>query len=1149
MKQQIDFLHNTKNAWLLLPLVLAGCSDDMYRFHPENQDDGLRLELQASIYQDNDTRADESGFADGDRFGLFVVNYKDGKPGNLTLSNNQVNNVAMTYNVDANSWQSATDIYWLDKVTPADIYGYYPFFNGIGSVDAYNFEVKADQSIAGSDGEIGSYEASDFLWAKTAKASPGKKVELTFSHIMAGVKVTLEKGSGFTSDSWDTLTKLVTVDNTLRSAEINLSTGAAKPAGYFDRNVVMSPEEVDTYRAVVVPQTVEAGKSIISITIDGVSYQLNRESGMSYSAGKLHNFTIKVDKKESGDYSLTLTSQEITPWVNDHLSHNFFEYEYTTVNVQAPGTLKSSIEALGKDYTKVKNLKIVGPINADDFYFMRDEMTELAMLNMKETQCKDVRWDRWEESFHMDNAIPDNAFYGKKTLRRIIFPDEIEYIGENAFREIGLDVNSSVVLPNNLKYISGAAFGFIGEAGELVLNDKIEYIGSYAFASHFRWDINLPSTLKCIEDHAFDGVDCNSCESGFSKKFRLPDNLEYIGEYAFAGISLDGVGELIVPDFMTELISIFPHFKSGATITFHDNLKKIGESALRDHKFINRVDIPNKVTRIEGAAFAFSVFNSGLTLPSSLRELGYRCFLGARGLGDLVIPEGVEVIPGGCFGDGADVKSIVLPNSILAIDGDAFSTDKIKSVTIGKYCNFIGERAFHGARQLQTLICLNPEPPVLDGIEKNDEYNHPFGECDFDHLVLQVPEQSVELYRNTPGWNKIRFITAYHEMSVGVSEIQCLDKGIEYNTLLRSEGDWVVSSCPDWVKVSPSSGNLKRNEISIKVNSTSVGSEREGVVVFKLKDKDYTTTVNIKQVSHDKGEDIEYNLHKASAGGKEIPILFVGEGFTASDIANGEYNKAMNEAYENFFSIEPYKSYKEYFTASTAVAISPDQGISRNSMETTKFNFHYNDGMLAIDWDKIRAYAASIDRKFNSSEAMIVVVPNFNSFVGMVSHSDSEADIALCGYSQDSYPYDFRGVVQHYAGGVAFGKLAPEYVSHYEFIRGCSCPGCNGLSEYREGVAKGWYGNISMSGSINTVPWRHYIFDSRYSDLVDVFEGGYRHLRGVYRSENQSCMSTYIHYFNTISRELIVRRIMSLSRKTFNFDDFVTKDSREGCPE
>lgn len=204
---------------------------------------------------------------------------------------------------------------------------------------------------------------------------------------------------------------------------------------------------------------------------------------------------------------------------------------------------------------------------------------------------------------------------------------------------------------------------------------------------------------------------------------------------------------------------------------------------------------------------------------------------------------------------------------------------------------------------------------------------------------------------------------------------------------------------------------------------------------------------------------------------------------------------------------------------------------------------------MSIDWDRIRSYAASIDPKFDSRRALIVVVPNYNSFIGMVDHSDSGADVALCGYAQDAYPYDLRGTIQHYAGGVAFGKLAPEYVHHYEFMRGCTCPGCNKMGEYRAAKEKGWYGNVSLSGAVNSLPWSHYIYDPKYSDIVDVFEGGLRHLRGIFRSENQSCMSTYIQYYNTISRELIVRRIMKLSGNEFKIDDFVARDSREGCPQ
>lgn len=612
--------HSFHHLWrwsfgLFISGLLVGCSDETQLFDVVSADDELRLELQASIDQINRSRADDSGFADGDRFGVFVVNYRDNQPGSLAISGNQVNNVAFSYFADVNKWQAATDIYWRDAETSADVYGYYPYNTGLDNVDSYQFEVQYDQSNISAGGEMSNYEASDFLWSKSAGAKPGQRVELTFRHIMAGVAVTLEKGSGFEDGAWEQLSKFVTVDNTIRTANIDLSTGVVSPSGTFDRHVEMCQEPGGTYRAVVVPQSVAAGKSIIGITIDGVAYNFIRDGGMTYTSGKLHNFTIKIDKKDSGDYEITLISQEITPWENDQLTHNFFEYEYTTASVKEPGTLKSAIVSMGKDFTKIKNLKIIGPINTDDFTFMRTEMSELAMLNMKETKCVEIHWERNEETsqnhwetvvYHMDNAIPMDAFYGKKSLRRIIFPDEIEYIGANAFREIGLDVNSSIVLPKNLKHIEDAAFAYIEEAGELIMNDKLEYIGDNVFTPHFHCDFNLPSTLKHIGSHAFGG-NGGQLVTG---NFRLPDNLEYIGESAFGGVEYDGVGELIVPDFMTELIPIYPAFKRGVTITFHDNINKIKHIALYNTRFINKVIIPSKVTHIEESAFAFCVFNA-----------------------------------------------------------------------------------------------------------------------------------------------------------------------------------------------------------------------------------------------------------------------------------------------------------------------------------------------------------------------------------------------------------------------------------------------------------------------------------------------------------------------------------------------------------
>jgi hypothetical protein len=91
----------------------------------------------------------------------------------------------------------------------------------------------------------------------------------------------------------------------------------------------------------------------------------------------------------------------------------------------------------------------------------------------------------------------------------------------------------------------------------------------------------------------------------------------------------------------------------------------------------------------------------------------------------------------------------------------------------------------------------------------------------------------------------------------------------------------------------------------------------------------------------------------------------------------------------------------------------------------------------------------------------------------------------------------------------------------------------------------GWARNLSLSGKYKDAEWRQLIFDNHYGDICDIYEGGYFHQRGVFRSEFNSCMNNNVPYFSTVSRMAIVERIKQYAGETFNYDDFVAKDSRE----
>ena len=153
--------------------------------------------------------------------------------------------------------------------------------------------------------------------------------------------------------------------------------------------------------------------------------------------------------------------------------------------------------------------------------------------------------------------------------------------------------------------------------------------------------------------------------------------------------------------------------------------------------------------------------------------------------------------------------------------------------------------------------------------------------------------------------------------------------------------------------------------------------------------------------------------------------------------------------------------------------------------------------------------------------------------------------IAFCPLSTYDYPLDTRGVVQHEAGGHGFGKLGDEYIYHNAFIDACGCSCCGHVPEFNSAKSLGWYDNLSLTGKMHNVGWSHLIFDDRYSDIVDIYEGGYMHNRGVFRSEQNSCMNNDIPYYSTISRESIVKRIKRYAGETFSFEEFVRNDKRD----
>ncbi len=1100
----------------------------------------MPISLSAQLQQHNITRANEQGFVTGDRMGVYIVDYEGTQPGALDAATNRASNVLFTFDGENYKWTSPTQLYWRDSSTPVDVYGYYPGVNYIDEPTAYQFEVSDLQNVVSEDGGISNYEASDFLWGKTAKVSPTEKeITVSYHHRMAGVWVYLKAGEGITATEWEKLDKIVQIENTVRSATIDLTDGIPVPSGEVDKGIAMLPQSGDSYRAVIVPQKVAAGKKLISVTLDGITYTHSLTSDMDYQMGKIHNFTININKVEaSGDYELKVSYDGITDWVNDETSHAFSSTAYVLINCPKMGTLKQCISDAGYDYTTMQNLKVTGELTEDDIRFLNKEMIGLKHLNLKDVKLKHIRYyDGWwdygnnDHDLYRDDDLPGSAFKENDHLRSLILPSSLKRVGGEAFSACRL-MYSTLEIPEGVTYIGGAAFAYNEYNGmTLKLPNSLDSIeGGVLTMCPWDCEFNIPENLKYIGGTWYPSAGSPRLKG----TFRVPSNLKVIPEGAFCGMGSDGsfTGDIEIPQGIEEIGEAAFYglsLKNRVNMTLPQGLKRVNHISFAHVRF-SSLNFNDDLEWIDQRGFMACSMPFQIELPKGLLYVGHEAFAGCGIEGELVIPESCLSIRGGAF-SGNQISKLTLPSRLEYIEGGAFQgVGPITEITIPKFVDRIGGRAFASNDYLQTVICLNPEPPTL---EANDVFEGVY----YDKCVLQVPEQSVELYRNTAGWNQFKNITAYRELAFNVPDIVTMDKGTTRSGILRAEGAWEVAECPSWITVSPASSEDKKTEVTVTIHAQAAGSAtREGKIVFKLKNKDYTTYTTVRQVNADVAEDETFVLQEASAGApRAIPLFIVGEGYNADDIASGKYLTDMREQMEHFFSIEPMKTYRNYFTVSTAVACSPQSGI----YELTKFEGN-NDRVL----DYAKTYGVGIDG--NESHTAILVLRNTNMLNNSTELYRNGLSISWMGISTDIYPFNQQGFILHELVGKAFGKLAHESINHMTFMKACGCPGCNVSHLYNEYRQLGWWQNVSISGKMNELPWYHYIFDEKYSKYVDVYEGAMNHSRGAYRSEPMSVMgNTYVSYFNTISREILVRRIMERANVPFSMEDFLAKDKIE----
>lgn len=1113
-----------------LPLLFVGCVRETLRQDSLGE---TIIRLSGNVTQSYQTKADAAGFADGDRIGVYVVDYNGNEAGELRNDGNRADNVWFEFSAGSGSWTSAYDIYWKDSHTHADIYGYYPF-TSVADVSALPFEVRRNQAEETIEGMLSGYEASDFFWGKTADVAPTSDVvQISFSHRLSMIRVVLEEGSGFASGEWGEAGKSVLVTGICRAADIDLATGTAYVKGNPEGSGIIPYGHDGEWRAVVIPQTVSAGTPLVSITVDGTPYKFSRDEDFTFVPSRQHNFTITVNKKPDGDFEFIPSEGGISAWNSDTESHGGTAKEYVVINVSEPGTIDRCVEASGKALDKIRNLKVTGKINARDFAVMSFRMTSLSSLNLKEVHIVEGvsgYTDGSPYSSNSDCCIPEYAFQGKSSLISIILPDNLKAIGRKAFSDCK-SLSGNISFPEGLETIAAGAFmnctnlSSISFPSTLVTlgqeNGTLYSDGAFANCTGLCCEIVIPEKMESIGPNTFRGDD------GLYGRIYLPESLRFLGEAAFRGCK--GLsGSLKIPHKICQIPDeCFWSCGFGGTLTLHDGITSIGTRAFSDCYFKGGISLPSQLEVISEESFESCKFSGSLVLPAGVRVIGKRAFnWNSRLTGILEIPGNVISLGAGAFANCQGIEGVVIPESLETIKSE-----------------FGVSGAFEDCFGINRIVCKGVTPPVI-----SDDFNVTGGHSVFrgvskENFTVEVPEAAVPNYRTSSGWKDFKRISAYRNLSLEPHAVTALNTKGTRDFTLHADDEWEVEEQPGWVTLDRTSGKGNAR-IRLTFSRMPSGSSRDGKVVFRLKDHDYRASLEVHQFDYGHEEDEVIVLQEA-ARGKGVNVVILGEGYDAKDISDGKLLADVNETMGDFFDIEPYRTYRDYFNVYTGIAVSPESGVGNaNTTVHNRFGTSATRGTLSGTADEILKYACTMPSvsRDNLGQTLIIIVTNTSDYSGATRLFDDGTAISYCPKRDDYYPYDFRGIVQHEAGGRGFAKLGDESVRHNAFVDACGCSCCAHAAEIAAAQAKGWYMNISLTAREDAVPWSHLLENDKYRNLVGIYEGASGHGKGVWRSEYNSCMNNGVPYYNTVSREIIVKRIMQCAGEEYSFENFVAND-------
>lgn len=309
-------------------------------------------------------------------------------------------------------------------------------------------------------------------------------------------------------------------------------------------------------------------------------------------------------------------------------------------------------------------------------------------------------------------SIPESKFSGCKGLKVMKIPEGVTEIEHAAF----FDCESlpEIHLPEGVTLIGKDAFNGCKSLTEMKVPEGVQSMGNKAFGRCTSLvSVNIPKHFTSITDYTFYG--CSSLPS-----IDLPSGVTSIGEGAFEGCS------------------------SLTSITIPEGVTSISKALFKNCYNLPSITLPSGVTTIGSEAFSGCTAFTSFTIPDGVTSISNSMLSGCTNLTSVRLHEGVTTIGASAFSHCEKLASLSLPESITSIGGGAFSWCAFESLTLPRNVGSVGANAFQRCEQLFHIYCYPETPP--DTQNPLTTYPSPNG------ITLHVPAQSLQMYRNHPGW-------------------------------------------------------------------------------------------------------------------------------------------------------------------------------------------------------------------------------------------------------------------------------------------------------------------------------------------------------------------------------------------------------------